>query len=239
LADKSNESAQDGLARGAEVAGNLAHSDALVAALAGDPFLFRSEGGLTAERLSFCLRANQPRLRSFNDQISLELSDRRNNAHGHLSCWTGEVYAPKREAVNPDAHIGEPLNAGANVHCIATQSIKFSDYEYVTALKAVDELAESSPLTGGDAAADALADDAFALYLEASAAYFDYLILGSLVGCADAGIHKGSAHFVAPGVSVEGVRILPHVQNLSRVIFGHAVLAWTKSSDCVRVLFCA
>ena len=48
--------------------------------------------------------ASQAGLRPLNEQVPLELSNRRDNTHRHAARGAGQVNAAKRHAMNPDAH---------------------------------------------------------------------------------------------------------------------------------------
>jgi hypothetical protein len=225
------------LAASAELAGKGGDCLALPKAYTDAELLAFRERWLAAQSLSFGLGAGESCLRPLNDQVPLELGDRRDDAHGHFPGWAAEIDSTEREAMNTNPHIGELLNGRAHVHRVPAQPVELSHYEHVASLKAIHELDEARALAAWNAATNTLADDAMGLYCEASSAYLQHLVGRGLIGGADAGVQKG-AHSVSPGVFRKDVRILPHVQSVSRVIFGHLLTAWPKSTGFVRAIFC-
>jgi hypothetical protein len=227
----------DGLAASAELARQGSDCLTLPKAYTDAELLAFRERWLAAQSLSFGLSAGESCLRPFHDQVPLEFRDGGDNAHGHLPRWTAEIYSAERKAMDTNPHIGELLNRRAHVHGVPAQPVELSHYEHVASLKAIHELDEARALAAWNAATNTLADDAMGLYCEASSAYLQHLVGRGLIGGADAGVQKG-AHSVSPGVFRKDARILPHVQNVSRVIFGHLLTAWPKSSGFVRAIFC-
>lgn len=225
----------DGLAGSVELASDRGHGHA-----SGEPLpdllpLLLREGGLTTELFAVPFSAVKPRVRALNDQVPLEFRDRRYDAHRHLSGGAREVHSAEREAMNAHAHRGQLFDGLAYVDRVAAEPVKLRYEQHVVRLQLVDQLCEAGPLAGRDAAADAFGYDAVRLHAEACARDLVDLVEWCLFFGADAGIEKRSAHGCAPrGVYGKGVRILRHVQNLSRVIFGHMRAACTKASGFVR-----
>jgi hypothetical protein len=86
------------------------------------------------------LGANHSRLRSFHQQIVLELSHRSDHLHRHFSSGTGEINTTQRQARHAHAGLSELLDGGSNIHCIPPQSIQLGHYEHVIGLHPVDQL---------------------------------------------------------------------------------------------------
>jgi hypothetical protein len=194
-----------------------------------------AECWLPPEALALLLRSQEPLVRPFNNQISLKLRDRRDDAHGHLSRWTGEVNPPERQAVDTHAHIGQPLNGLTHIHGVPTEPVQLRDYQYVVRLKTIEELLEARALDGESAARDAFLYDALALNMETRRRNLMDLIHGGLFCGADAGVEKGSGHwFYSSWVFEKGVTILLYAQNKSRLVFEHVLRACTKTLVFVR-----
>ena len=83
---------------------------------------------------------------SFTDELSLELGDGRNHLHGHLASGAGEVHSAQGQAMDPNLVGFEPLDGGAHIHSIASESVQFRYHQHIARLQTIDQTHEARTL---------------------------------------------------------------------------------------------
>jgi hypothetical protein len=88
----------------------------------------------------------QASLCALDQQVSFELCHRVDDAHRHLPGGAREVDPAQGEAVNPNAHLRQPLDRARHIHRVGAETVQFRDNQYVIALQLIQQLHEALAL---------------------------------------------------------------------------------------------
>ena len=69
----------------------------------------------------------------------LEFRHRIDHVHGELARRTGEIDTAERQAVNPDAGLGEACHRGSDIHGVAPEAVELGDDQDISGLEPVGE----------------------------------------------------------------------------------------------------
>jgi hypothetical protein len=73
----------------------------------------------------------QASLCALDQQVSFELCHSVDDAHRHLPGGAREVDPAQGEAVNPNAHLRQPLDRARHIHRVGAETVQFRDNQYV------------------------------------------------------------------------------------------------------------
>jgi hypothetical protein len=82
-----------------------------------------SSTGLPAKALSLGPGARLPGQRALDQQVTLKLRYRRDDAHGYLTGRACQIDTTQRQAMNTDAHLIKPLDRRLNIDGVAPQTM--------------------------------------------------------------------------------------------------------------------
>ena len=80
---------------------------------------------------------------ALDEQVALELRNRRYHRHRHLAGGASEVHASKGQAMDANALGSEVLNGCADVHRVTPKAVKFGYDQDVAFFEALYQFAET------------------------------------------------------------------------------------------------